>query len=307
MNDTYSESRTLTEQWLLAEFEGQDLSERADQAVQNSSMGAFWPFLNDYYSPYNPVFSPLFTSYLRNHRESRIWLRDGIVPLSWSLRKYRPEDVAGTLLVNERLAPFIPEEWRSRISLYRLHARKVKNPDTLVIAGPVSERVCSLEEIDDRLDRALDVLGRRELNVKLFCPIRGDGEKFPAEFFRRVYSRFPKTEAVDWHALVNSRSLENTLYMELNGDWIYADSFVQQTVLGRGAGLLFDREPARSSRLLPLSRFHCAEISALNKVKFVNWDEAAFKYCRQAAELNGQTAEESLWPSWYESGCHALK
>lgn len=307
MNDMYNEPRTLTEQWLLAEFEGHDLSERADREGQHPEVGTFWPFLNDYYSPYNPIFSPLFTGYLRSQREARVWLRDGIVPLTWFLRKYEPKEIAGNLLVNERLAAFIPDEWRSKVSLYRFHARQVKKPEMLLIAGPMSERVCNLEELDDQLDRMMDVLGRRKLNVKLFCPIRGEDEKFPAEFFRRVYARFPEAEAIDWTWLVNSSSLENALYVELNGNWIYADSSVQQAALSRGAGLLFDRKPARGSSLLPLSRFHCAEVSNLKKVKFVNWDETAFKYSRQMAEINGKTNDEGLWPAWYESGCHALE
>ena len=308
MNDMYNDPRTLTEHWLLAEFEGQDLSERADQKLrEHECVGGLWPFLNDYFSPYNPVFSPLFTSYLKTHCEEQIWLRDGLVPLTWFLRQNRPEEIAGTLLVSERLAPFVPEEWRQKISLYRLHAQEVRKPDTLLIAGPVTERICGLDEVESLLDQALEVLGKRQMSVKLFCPIRGEGEKFPAEFFCRVFSRFPNAEVIDWHSLVNAGRFENTVFLELNGDWIYADSFVQQHVLSRGAGLLFNKAESKNNRLLPLSRFHSAEILPLGKVKSAKWDEAVFKYCRQMAEVNESVRDNGLWPSWYESGCHALK
>lgn len=307
MNDMYSDSRTLTESWMMAEFEGEELTSQSElNQEQREFLHGYWPFLNDYYSPLRPVFSPAYGRFLRNLREGETaWLRDGIIPLTWFLRRNSPQSFRGSLIAPEKLARFVPSDWRAKFSFYRLITREVTRPKTLFIAGPVEEGYSNLEHTERLLDAAVKKLGKsKQPEVKLYCPVKWGGDKFPAEFFRLVFSRFPEAEVISWHSLANLGTLTDSAYLELNGNYIISDSYVQYHMLSRGAGLLLGQSQGKV--FVPLSRYHGAAVSTVSKVEPRSNDEALMNFSREMANLN-EVHSCGLWPQSLEVWCRGLE
>lgn len=305
MNDMYNRSRTLTESWKLAEFEGEELTSKSElKREQSDFLNGFWPFLNDYYSPLNPVFSPAYRRFLHDLREGETaWLRDGLVPLTWFLRENSPQSIRGHLLAPERFAAFVPSAWRPKFSFYRLITPEISRPKTLFIACPVHERFVKLEQVEKQLSAAAKKLGRNKVDVKMYCPVKWGRDTFPAEFMRRVFKYFPNADVLSWHAIANLGALKDTVYLELNGDYIISDSYVQYHMLSRGAGLLGGTSRGKVS--IRLSRYHGAAIFPESKVEPLSSNEALLNYCRQMSDLTEETSC-GLWPPAHENWCRAL-
>lgn len=320
MDDMLNRRRTETENWRLTEFYCNSLLDQCDKASTSEQYTlSLWPFLNPYFSPLNPIYTPVFQTLcaqgLRavNEKQLPVWmLRDGAVPLTWFFSKHKPELVEGQILVHADLKNLVPESWTGKVASYRHRTHAATDCESLLIVGPISERVISIDELDAKIESIEASIGKRKMStmsVRLYCPIRGEGESFPARYLQKIYSAFRRVDIIDWYDVENIGSLKGVGFIELNNGWLFKDSYVQQHALSRGASLIGqDKLPAKKSRYVPLSRFHGVSIEPFVPKARTSFDKdrRLEKFFIQSSRLIEDEGVSGPWPKWHEKWCRAM-
>jgi len=321
MDDMLNLRRTETENWLLTEFYCNTLLAKGDKGpASESATGVLWPFLNPYYSPLNPIYTPVYQTLcaqgLRplNEKQLPVWmLRDGAVPLTWFFSRHQPDSVEGQILVHADLQHLVPENWAEKVASYR-HRTPANDIESLFMAGPVNERTTSIDELEEKLNSIEAVLGKKKMaamSVRLYCPMRDPSDSYPARYMQKIYSAFKRVTALDWFDVENIGSLKNVGFVELNSGWLFKDSYVQHHVLSRGATLLVQKESSRKKRVqsVPLSRYHSVDIEPLTtrSAAVSEKDRRLEKFFIQNARLrDDEDAAWEPWPKWHERWCRAM-
>lgn len=320
MDDMLNLRRTETENWLLTEFYCNSLLEESDKGPTSEQYTlAFWPFLNPYFSPLNPIYTPVFQKIcsqgLRplNERQMPVWmLRDGAVPLSWFFAQNEPDLLQGQILVHADLKDLVPETWAGKVASYRHRSKSTGDIEKLLVIGPISETVISLQELDEALEKLGESLGKKRIAsmpVHLYCPIRGEGESYPARYMQKIYSAFKRVKVVDWYDIENTGSFKGFGFVELNAGWLFKDSFVQQHALSRGASLVHQPPPlSKRVRHFSLSSFHGVDVEPFTPKARITKAKAdrLEKFFMHSARLMGDSGTAGPWPKWHEKWCRAL-
>ncbi len=318
-------NHTESERWLLDQARANIVatsiaSEPALEEVRGFTK-SFWPFMEAYYSPLQPVFSFELARAARLQRQPLWMLRDGTIPLSWFFESLGPQAPAQSrLLVHEALGNLVPPPWRKRTKFYDVYAEKTYHsanpPKRLLLFGPVNSLITGLDDLDRILAEAKETLGRANLEeVILYCPVRhsehvsAEEESFECQFYHRIFSVFgAKAKFRHWQSLEHG-SFPDTALVELNGGWLYQDSSVLHLLLSRGAGLL--RAPAkRRGERIPLSPFHGMEIFDASTESGFRAKENAGELLRFYSALHRKTNEPRNrvpWPKWFETYSRASR
>lgn len=302
-----------TEHWLLAYKRGKWLkSAMEDNSLVEQVEGEMWPFLEFYHSPLNAVFTPFFKSEIRDARnpDRDLLLRDGAIPLTWFFSRFTPESVGGRPLVHCSLAPLVPDAWRDHMRYYRFRsAAPIARPEALILAFTANELVLDDAEFDFFLDQIEDRLGKRRmqtLKTKLFFRVLGGPEDRIATLMEKIFTRLPCATASKREWLEGFSSLRDYAYLEMNGGWIWQDSFLQQRVLARGASLLLNPPQRNDSALIPLSASHSVEILGSRPIR--HQADTRFKQLEtfyKLVDATGELGESKLWPAWQERAVRA--
>ncbi len=241
---------------------------------QSRILDSVFPMAGDYFSPLNPIFLEKLSDASFLSKE-KVWLsRDGILTALWFLLRNKPDDVKGKIYFHESLAPFIPDEWRTKAGLYLIESHVSDKPKALLLTGILSAMNMDAEEFRlevENLRKLLKQKRMKNLPVYAYLPFRssfpGLDDKLPGMAMKELLSLFQgEVEFIDFRFL-KYRSLKNFSYHELNSGWLYRDSYLQQLALSKGASLLDSPVSAPKMTKIALSPFHSVSIFPMPKGK----------------------------------------
>jgi hypothetical protein len=315
-----------SEQWLLEQARANLLSgnmpETPELADARRLGKAVWPFMLPYFSPLCPAFSFEIAT-ADNFLRQKTWLlRDGAIPLGWFFNAAAPALAEfGTLLVHSSLGGLVPRAWRKNIKFYdhfsHVEYSAANPPENLFLTGPVSAGITTIPELEAILDKTEESLGKNfKGNVLIYCPVRqlefanAEEESFEFQFAQRVLSRFgKKVQFLHWQNIEHA-TFRNTAFVDLNGGWIYKDSFMLHQLLSRGAGLLAEPAPAiaRESSRISLSPFHGMSVSSVPAAADFTASgdvSTAMDFFTALHKKTQDPRSHYPWPKWYQGMARA--
>ena len=301
--------------------------------------GNFWPPMESYVSPLNPIFL-LDLPKAIEHVNKESWLvRDGLIPLIWFFTKNpAPEGFRAKLRIHADFEEYVPEAWRPQVELYRQLAgndagyesrRSPRKVTTLYLLGLVSPSVCSISELERNLKDIVTFIGGPKkiaaLKIKAFLPARFE----PNDIFSEpsFSSRFIATICrhlsanIEFFEFESFRSMypeEGSWVHEFNSGDLYSDSYLSSVAISKGIKVLpigrFKPENERTSfdQIVPLYPHVSCGIRTHFRKPFINYlNESWIAESKERAQVFNRTVSAVVnrvypWPEWFQSWCKEL-
>ena len=294
-------------------------SDKKWNAFLNSIGGTF---ANDYYGPILTSFSFCLKSKKSEFNKRPIILRDGLVPLLWSLEHSSPSIVTEKLLVHYELANWIPQKWRDQIDFYCIQSKvdtSTKAFKQVLIIFKCTYDFSDLAHLESKIKEAKKLLkANKDIKIFILSPAPSGAQNdlghnpLPITFGVLLQKHFKdRFEIINEKKLFEMKDLSQFKVFEINSKLFISDTFVINHVLSRGATLLADKNLANLeiSEKIALSPFHelvllCRQKkhTSLNKPKSSK-DIAWFKV---AGLFKTTTKIYNLWPIDFVLYCRHL-
>ncbi len=309
--------------WFYAHQEAEQ-SKITRQAHPDSQgfINFLWPASNKYYSPLNPVFvSELFSpEILERHH---VWqIRDGLVPLMWFFKSTpEPYLTRQKLLIDSSFSPFVPTPWRKFCGTFEVESDKSMykgKPEQLLFLGLPAEAYCSLEKVEEYLEKIVDIVGATRIrSMKKLGFMVGkhfgfgvqDNQSYYPEFITLMgdYLGTKNFEFLNWNTFESTVSFTGYDVFDFNEKLLSADSYLMHLVLQKGARLLEGwsrKSRSTGGELVRLSPHHLMRVKETLTGKYAlsnprSSSKGADQYFSHfESAMRSQANLGMPWPNW---------
>lgn len=288
-----------------------------------------WPMSIQYQSSLNPIFlceSPSFAQL----NQCPAWLiRDGLVPLLWFFHlNPKPIGFKTRFFIHQSLEAFVPAPWRSKVGTYQIrsnHKPQSHKPSNILFVGNLFPDSTSPDTTLHILDTFIQKFGKNHLKFSnkfaYFSSktnrFRQDTEHFFApDFYLKIYKKIgTDIEILNWAQFESQVYARNALIVNINDDFLCADSFLIHHALAGGAHLFQADPPMRNARsdshssILPLSENHHfliheripARSNVTRRVTKRQSDQLMKMLKRIDLTMRSSTNHHFPWPDWFSN------
>jgi hypothetical protein len=272
-----------------------------------------WPVSVKFYNPFPAIYLCQVPKLPKMKEPQTFFVRDGTISASWFFSTYpEPGKFKDNLLLNYRIAPYVPKEWGKQVRFYRLASLSNQNQrkNNLLITGLMSRNYVSI----DHAEKIVESLKQETYkDVKIYCVPKywGHGDEhdhaYSFQFASTILNaNLGQISFIEWTGYEFFDQFHNYRVVDFSENFLCSDSYLVHYAAAKGSEILsFDNCPYQVEKRFELSQFHWIEV--LKKVPHGQSSEELTKdlgqdrnYLERESSFERSSANDRFpWPLWY--------